>query len=49
MFFIAFEDRYYFIPADYHEYLTSVYLDYIKLPLIDKQVSHHDFEAYYLE
>lgn len=33
----------------YKEYLTSLYGDYMKLPPKDKQVSHHDFIAYYKE
>lgn len=29
------------IPAGYHEYLTSVYGDYMKFPPVEKRVSHH--------
>ena len=31
----------------YDEYLTSLYGEYMKLPPIEKQVTHHDFLAYY--
>ena len=33
----------------YKEYLTNIYGDYMKMPPKDKQVSHHDFIAYYKE
>ena len=33
----------------YEEYLTSLYGDYMKMPPKDKQVSHHDFRAFYKE
>ena len=34
---------------DYDTYLSHLYGDYMKLPPKDKQVSHHDFRAYYRE
>ena len=33
----------------YKEYLTSLYGDYMKMPPKDKQVSHHNFRAFYKE
>lgn len=44
---IPFEDRTYMAIADYNTYLTNLYGDYMKLPPKDKQISHHDFEAYW--
>ncbi len=35
------------VPVGYDNYLTSVYGDYMKLPSIEKRVSHHDFEAWW--
>ena len=32
----------------YDKMLTRIYGDYNKLPPKNKQVSHHDFSAYYL-
>ena len=34
-------------PDNYGEYLGNLYGDYMKVPPKDKQVSHHDFEAYW--
>lgn len=34
-------------PDDYDEYLSNLYGDYMKLPPKEKQVSHHDFIAYW--
>ena len=49
-----FEDTEFYGLENYHEYLTSIYGDYMKLPPIEKQVSHHNvkyinFELPYLE
>ncbi len=44
-----FEGRKYRVPAGYDEWLRSFYGDYMKLPPIEKQVSHHRFKAYYLD
>lgn len=33
----------------YDEYLSSIYGNYMQLPPIDKQVTHHSFNAYYKE
>lgn len=43
---LEFEGKKYAAPADYHEYLTIMYGDYMQLPPKDKQVSHHYFKAY---
>lgn len=34
-------------PKNYHEYLSNLYGDYMKLPPKEKQVSHHNFIAYW--
>lgn len=36
-----FEDTEFYGVADYHEYLTAVFKDYMKLPPVEQQVSHH--------
>lgn len=43
----TFEGKMYQIPCGYHEYLTSVYGDYMKLPDEEKRKSHHVFKAYW--
>lgn len=40
---INFEDRKFMMFEDYHKILSIYYGDYMKLPPIDKQVSHHHF------
>ena len=44
---VPFEDRHYIVMKDYDEYLSNGYGDYMKLPPIDKQIPHHQFEAYW--
>ena len=44
----AFENIEVNIPIGYEQWLKSFYGDYMKLPPIEKQVTHHTFEAYYL-
>ena len=34
------------IPNHYHEILTSDYGDYMQLPPVEQQVSHHDFKLW---
>ncbi len=46
---MEFEGKYYDVPIGYHEWLTSVYGKYMELPPIEKQVSHHAFEAFLKE
>ena len=42
-----FEDRFFMGFANYDEYLKNAYGDYMKLPPVEKQVSHHEFEAFW--
>jgi LPS biosynthesis protein len=42
-----FEDRRFMIMEDFDAYLSNAYGDYMKLPPIEKQVSHHVFEAWW--
>jgi lipopolysaccharide cholinephosphotransferase len=44
-----FEDGFFYGPEKPHEYLSTLYGEYMKLPPLDKQVSHHDFEYLNLE
>lgn len=44
---LPFEDRKFKGFADYEEYLRNAYGDYMKLPPVEKRVSHHCFEAYW--
>ena len=37
------------IPAGYDKWLSSIYGDYMKLPPVEKRVSHHDFEVWWRE
>lgn len=43
---IEFEGHMVKMLSRYDEYLTIIYGDYMKLPPIDKQVTHHDFVAF---
>lgn len=42
-----FEGEYFNTPYNYDEYLSNLYGDYMKLPPKEKQVSHHNFKAYW--
>ena len=44
---IPFEDRTYRAMVDYDTYLTCLYGDYMTPPPPEKQISHHDFKAYW--
>lgn len=44
---LPFEDRVFMAIKDYNTYLTNLYNDYMKLPPIEQQKSHHDFEAFW--
>lgn len=46
---VEFEGKYYNAPVGYDEWLKAFYGDYMKLPPIEKQVSHHKFKAYIKE
>lgn len=43
---LNFEDGVFKAPAMYDEILTVLYGDYMKLPPVEQQVTHHDFKAY---
>lgn len=44
---IIFENKKYKTMIGYDEYLKKTYGDYMKLPPVEKQVSHHVFKAFY--
>lgn len=44
-----FEDRQFMIMKDYDAYLSNGYGNYMQLPPKEKQITHHQFEAYWLE
>lgn len=41
-----FEEDEFWIPGQYEEYLRLEYGDYMKLPPLEKRVTHHDYVAY---
>ena len=43
---IEFEGEKFKAPVGYHNYLTQIYGDYMKLPPIEKQCPHHDLKVY---
>lgn len=44
---IEFENEMFKAPKGYHEYLTNLYGDYMTPPPLEKQKSHHIFDAYW--
>ena len=45
---VKFEGKYYSGPKNYDTYLTQLYgKDYMQIPPIEKQKSHHDFEVFW--
>ena len=46
---VEFEGNLLKAPAGYHEILTSLYGDYMKLPPVENQVAEHNFTAYFKE
>ena len=44
-----FEDYDFYVMKGYHDCLTNGFGDYMKLPPVEKRVSHHYFEAYWKE
>lgn len=46
---LEFEGEKFMAPKEYDLRLKLVYGDYMKLPPIEEQVTHHRFEAYYIE
>lgn len=45
---LEFEGEVFKAPIGYHEYLASLYGDYMKLPPKEKQQSHHSFKAWWI-
>lgn len=46
---VDFENKKFKIPVGYDEILTQMYGDYMQLPPIEKQVTHHSNNTYWLE
>lgn len=46
---LSFEDGQYWAPKNYDRVLTQLYGNYMELPPIEKQVTHHDNKAYWRE
>ena len=46
---ILFEGEYFDAITDYDSFLRALYGDYMELPPPEKQVSHHEFDAYWME
>lgn len=44
---LKFEDRKFYAVKDYNTYLSNLFGDYMQLPPKEKQISKHDFEAYW--
>lgn len=44
--YMDFEDAKFPVPIGYDEWLKSNYGDYMQLPPVEKQIPHHEFEAY---
>lgn len=44
---VDFEGKKFFAPAGYHNYLSSIYGDYMKLPPEDQRSSHHGFDVFW--
>ena len=42
-----FENSEFYVPEKYHEMLTQIYGDYMKLPPEEDRVGHHFYTAYY--
>lgn len=45
---VAFEGKLYDTMIGYEDYLTKTYGDYLTLPPVSKQITHHSFNAYWL-
>lgn len=43
---LEFEGKKYMAPSGYHAILSKTYGDYMQLPPLEKQISHHHFKAY---
>ena len=44
---LSFENREFDVISDYHEYLRQHYGDYMKLPPVDKRITHHSTQFYW--
>lgn len=44
---VEFEGKEFWAPIGYDNYLSNLYGDYMKIPPKEKQLSHHDFTAYW--
>lgn len=44
---MKFEQYDFKVPVYYHEFLKNTFGDYMKLPPLDKQISHHDFKCWW--
>jgi lipopolysaccharide cholinephosphotransferase len=44
---LKFEDERYYVPDNYHQYLTQLYGEYMQLPPVDQRVTKHCFKAYW--
>ena len=44
---VSFEGKTYHGPGNYHQYLTQLYGDYMKLPPEEKRVSEHNFKMFW--
>lgn len=42
---VQFENEYFYAPIGYDEHLTNIYGEYMKLPPLERQVTHHNYEA----
>ena len=43
---VPFEDFEISVPSGYHDYLTTVYGDYMTPPPAEKQITHHEFRIF---
>ena len=46
---MEFEGQKYYAPKEYDKILTHFYGDYMTPPPIDKQITHHSFDAYWID
>jgi lipopolysaccharide cholinephosphotransferase len=44
---MEFEGHYFPVPKEYHNVLSNLYGDYMKLPPEEKRITHHDFKAWW--
>lgn len=46
---VEFEGKFYKAPVGYDEWLKEFFGDYMELPPVEKRVTHHQYEAYWVE